>query len=140
MVATHQQAEAVVETLRDVHDRERAHTRRRELDGERNSIEALADLGDRGFVGFRGLEGRLGRMGAIDEEARGFLGVESGDRVGPFARDAQRLAARSEDLEIGAGGEELLRDLGGGGQDVLAVVEDQQHPAFPHVRLERFHQ
>ena len=46
--------------------------------------------------------------------------------VGALAGDAQELAARAEQRDSGAGGEKL-RQLGCGLQQVLEVVEQQQH-------------
>ena len=63
-----QQGEAAAQSLRDPRRGEDAHLRRRELDGERESLQAPADVGDVGGVLLGHDETGLGGLGAVDEQ------------------------------------------------------------------------
>ena len=103
--------------------RERLRAGGGELDGERERVEAAAELGD--------LVARL-ELGALAEEGDGLRLRERWDRVLDLALHAQELAARDEESEVGAalkeGGE-----LGGGLDHLLQVVEEEQQLALADV-------
>ncbi len=56
----------------------------------------------------------------------GRQGVDGADR---FAGHAEGFAAGGQDPDAGAVGEEALGEFGGGTDDVLAVVEDEEQAA-----------
>ena len=56
-----------------------------------------------------------------------------GDREGVLARRVERLPAGREHGHLGRGPQHRLGEGGAGVDQVLAGVEDQQHPAVPHV-------
>ena len=64
-----EEREPAVETRQDRFRREESHARRRQLDGEREAVQATTDGDDRFRVLFGQLEVVLHRAGAIDEEA-----------------------------------------------------------------------
>ncbi len=123
-----QEPEAVVEAVGDLARGEQPQPRGGEFDGERETVEAAADLGD--GLGLRGgREAGADGGGAFAEEAaRGGLG-EGFDGAEDFAGDTERFAAGRDDREAGAAFEEGLREVRGGADDVLAVVEEEEHPA-----------
>ena len=67
-----------------------------------------------------------GGLGAGQEETDGVVGRQR--RHGPdgLAADPQPLAARGEEPQTRAAAQQILGHLGGGGDDVLAVVEHDQ--------------
>ena len=86
-----------------------------------SAIDAVVVVGE--------LERRAGGLGAGDEQRDGVVGRER--RHGPdgLAADAQPLAARGEEPQAGAATQQVLGDLGGRGDHVLAVVEHDQQLA-----------
>ena len=130
--------------------RERVAARRRQFDGEGYPIEALADRGDGACVG--GVEGEVwaDRASALDEEIhRGDGGqCRYGGRLGGggqrkwrerifvLAAQAQRRAARREDFDAGAGGEEI-GDQRRRWEQVLEVVEQQEHRFVAQVMFQQ---
>ncbi len=109
----------------------------RELDGERDAVEAAADLGDR--LGVPGVEdeGRLDRVRPVAEQPhrvvadqRGAVG-RRGDREGPqrphlLAVDTETLAARREHAHTWAMLDQRRGERAGGVEQVLAVVEHEE--------------
>ena len=126
---------------------------RGQLDGQREPVEAGADLGDGGrvVVGHRkpGLDGR----GSLDEQGHGLelrqpldrgemLGVgepEGWNRVLALPVEAEGFPAGGQDPDL-LGGRQQLADLAGGLQHLLEVVQDQEQVLVPKVvddRLDR---
>ena len=111
-----EQLEAPLEPGEQRLRREQLRARGRELDRERQAVEADADLGDRGRV--RGRHGEVGldRLRALDEERdrvvlRELLELRQVRRVGQAERrhlelvlagEPERRAARGEQLHAGA--------------------------------------
>ena len=94
-----------------------------ELDGQRERVEARAQLAD--------LLGRL-ELRPLAEERHGVgLGERRHGEL-DLAPHAQQLAAGREHGEVGAGGEER-RELAGGGDHVLEVVEQHEQLALADV-------
>ena len=122
-IAAGEQAEAVVEALGDLLHRERAHPCGGKLDGERNAVQALADLADGGGVGRRRAERAVGGTCTIDEELDRLRRGHRRHQVDGLALHVQRLAARGEDLQVRAGLQQAPRHVGRALQEVLAVVE-----------------
>ena len=93
-----EEPEAIVESRGDLRRRERRDARGGELDGEREAVEAPADLGDGGGVVVGQLERRRGGASALIEQphGRGRDGKRRARarRVSPG--DAERLAAGGE--------------------------------------------
>jgi hypothetical protein len=85
----------------------------------------------------RHLEIRLHCRGAIDEEAHRLRVVQHADLVDRFARDVERLAAGSQDAHVLARPQELLGEIRGPFEDVLAVVEDHEHALALRVARQR---
>ena len=77
----------------------------------------------------RGVQRRTARLGARLEELEGVtVGVQWSDRHDVLAFDAERFAARRDDVEIAARLGQLLGRFGGRLDDVLAVVEHEDDP------------
>ena len=100
-----------------------------------------ADAHDVGHVLVREAEVASGSCRAIDEQADRVAvrdGLERRLRLRPeperryppaqLARHVQRRAARGEDRDLGAAAQDLRRRLGARVGQVLAVVQDEQHP------------
>ena len=121
-----EQAEAIVEPRRDLRDREHPRARRRELDGERDAVEPLADLGHHGRV--------VALARALLEESDRLGRDQRRHAEGVLAGEAQRLAAGGQDREIGAVAEQAIREPARRVEEVLAVVEDEEHAPAPQRR------
>ena len=102
---------------------------RGELDRERKAIEALTECADRRARRSRRFERRRDRACALHEQRDGIVELERRERPEHLAGDHQRLAARRQDAQLAAAADEILDHLRGLGDDVLTVVEDQQHVA-----------
>ncbi len=129
-----QQAEPVGESVPDLDRTHRSHACRREFDAERQPVDRLADLRHR-RRGLRVLELEVvaGRAGPFDEEGDGIGGHAAlgrqrrygGDRL---ARNADGLARGRQDLRVPSSAEDRLDRSSGRIPEVLAVVDDEQHP------------
>ncbi len=116
---------------------------RGQLDREGEAVQPGAQRADRGGVVVRQGEARVDRGGALDEELDGGVSHNTAgrDRPGRFRDDegskrklvlgpqAKRLTTGHEDAQSGATLDEL-GDRGGGVQDLLEVVEDEEEFAF----------
>ncbi len=107
---------------------ERADARRRELDGEREAVDAPADLADGAAIIRRDPEVGLERAGALLEKRLRRLGVERGNREDVLARQMEHRPARDEQRQAGRASEKLDECRSRLAQ-VLGVVEDQQELA-----------
>jgi hypothetical protein len=143
-----EQREAVGEAVGDLFRRERPDPRRRQLDGEGETVEAPADPVDGGGGFGRQGEVRPPGAGAGHEQAHGLARSVCGGRrrrAAPggrrrgregkgwhrpeaLASEAERLAAGRQDAHVGARAQESIREGGAGGQQALTVVQHQQHP------------
>ncbi len=144
-----EEIEATIQALSEHRRAHRAQTRRGELDGEWESIEAAYDLGDgSGIVGSE-LEVRVRGSGAFDEQAhrrrfreRRDVATERQDRQRSdapdlFAGKPENLAARREDRHIGAPTEQPIDERRDRRPEVLAVVENEQGAAAAQVLHQR---
>ena len=138
-----QETEPVVEPLRDRRRTERSDPPGRELERERQPVEAKADARD--VVRVLVVEREARRRGgcALDEERHGLVlaelvAVRALLRVGnvqrrnakdDLARHAQRLAARRDDRQPRRGAQQRVDERRRRGQHVLAVVEDEEQRA-----------
>ncbi len=134
-----EQRETIVEAREHLVGAEHRCARRRELDGERYAVEAPADRGDCLQI-IPMLNSGLPRGHPVDEKPHGAsvrnpglarLGrnVERRHAVGALAGDAQQLAAGCQNRDGGAAAHQRFHHGGGGVDQVLAVVEHEQH--FP---------
>ena len=112
----------MLEPFEDLRRGESLDARGGQLEGQRQIVEATADLGD-SLVGLEvGLHGsRPGK-----EEADPFLVNERRHRVLLLTGYMQRLPARDEEVEVRAGGKQL-RNVGCCLHDLLEVVEEAEH-------------
>jgi hypothetical protein len=122
--------------------RQHARASRRELDRQRQAIQAHAHLADGGGVLLGQLEARLGGSGALDEQLDGGRFGHAGDvgirvtrregqredREDVLPAQTQRRPAGGQDLQVRADGQQVGH-LIGRGQDVFEVVEDEQDVA-----------
>ena len=112
-----------------------------QLDGERDAVEAVADLGDGGGVGVADGERRSGPAGPLDEQgdgvvlrqrrdvdgvARGSGSAATGTRQVISPGHAEGLAAGGQHRRGRIGRQQSGDELGAGGDEVLAVVQDEQ--------------
>jgi hypothetical protein len=91
-----------------------------------SAVRPPADLGD-GGVALGGRRARVGGAGPLDEQPRRLVGGQRRHQPGRLPGRAQRLAARGEHREPGAGAQQRVRDLRARRDEVLAVVEHEQH-------------
>ncbi len=107
------------------------HPGRGELDGERQAVEAEADVGD-GVDRRAIVEGEAGRRGGgpLGEELGGVVLRQRRDRVEDLAGHAEALPAGGEHPDTRAGGDQVGGGVGRLVDDVLAVVEDEQGSPF----------
>ncbi len=122
-----QQSELIVETRRDLGRRHRLDPGRRELDGERDPVEARADLFDRSrvFGRHRELCPRLGR--ALGEQRDRVAGEpERRQRDHAFARKRESLTTRRHYRDPRRGVYQAIDEFRDRVEQVLAIVEDEQ--------------
>ena len=134
-----QQAEAAVQPRRHVGQGARAHLRRHQLQRQRQAIQAAADLRQAGRVVRRQREPGAVLADALDQQLhRGHLAQLIGLRIGRaghvqrrhaphhLARDAQRLAAGVQQLQLRQRPQQPRGQIGATFHQVLAVVQHQQ--------------
>jgi hypothetical protein len=109
------------EPLNELLGREDSDSRRRQLDCKRQVLEPRAEL--RHSVTRDEARQRRPRLG--HEELRPVLRLERRNRVGLFPGNAKQLAARNEQMDVGAGGKQL-GEARGCLDDVFEVVEQDQ--------------
>ena len=133
-----QRIQAVGDEGRELRRRDEADSPGRQLDGERQAVNAAADLCDRGCVAGARREGRVLGAGGRDEQ-RGrrcpheLLGVrrlrrrqlERTDLEDELGTQPQRFTAGGQHREPERAREQL-RDQRRGSEQVLDVVEDKQ--------------
>ena len=149
--ASGQQLQTLVQSPREVGRREHVDLSRGQLDRQGEAVEPAANVGDRPCVLTGDRERGLDRPGplakqpdrVVADHRRGDVVArwdhqlarwdrQGGHRPGFFPAHAQRLAARGQDREAGAALEEGFRERGAGVEEVLAVVQDEQHAARPN--------
>lgn len=135
--AVAEEAEPVVEAVRELARGEHPQPGGGEFEGEGQPVEAAADLGG-GLRVLGHAEVRPGRRAALAEQPQGGVQGQGSHSAHPLPRDAEGFPAGGEDGDAGAAGEQFVCQLGGPGGDLLAVVEDEQHPAVAAVRDEPF--
>ena len=135
LLARGQQREPLVEPPQHRRRRQQANARRGELDRERQSVEARADLRGGGRVFVPGLPAGSCLARALGEELHGSRGLERRHRVLPLGPHAQRRAARDEHLRPG-GARHQRADLRRGRQHLLEVVEHEQRPLLGELARE----
>ena len=102
--ATGEEAEPVVESCRELLDREGPQSRRGQLDGERQPIESATQLHDQLDVDGAAVEVRSARLGAGEEQVDGVRDGREYSGSSAMARGGVRdgvLAAHPEDLAAG---------------------------------------
>ncbi len=127
------------EACGDLPRREHGRSCRGEFERERQAVETPADLDDGFEILRRYRESRIGRAHPVGEEGDGAVRhrlVGGGDvsrrhrqrrdSIDAFARNAQRLAARDQQRNAGAFAQHRADDAAGLGDNVLAVVYDEQ--------------
>src|SRR4051812_28701658 len=119
-----QEAAAPLQPLGDLIDAQRGRARRRELDGQRQAVEALADARGGRTRAMVVDHGRARRASALEEEVDGAT-RESGHAPHALARDAERLAARADDVQARTGGEQPRGEPGAALRHALAVVQHE---------------
>ena len=109
-----------------------------QLDGQRQPIDPVANLGD-GRVGLlRGHELGLPLPRPLDEQAVGVLMSQRLQPPDSLPLNAQRLAAGGHDPDVRARLEQGRRQLGRLIDHVLAVVEHEEQVAVDEVAAQRF--
>ena len=141
--ARSRELERVVEAAKQVLRLHQLDARGRELDRQRQAVQAVTDLRHGRRVVLIDLEVGTHRLGAVDEKADGVVlaharvdavvgQAERLDGKLPFGLEPQRRPARDHDREAGAGGQEIrhhrLR-----APELLEVVEDQQRSPVAQV-------
>ena len=112
-----EQVQARGQALEDLGGTEHAGSRGGQLDGQGQVVQSAAELGD-GFIGVQAGPGA---------EQLHCLGVCQGrDGVLHLAPDPQQLPAGHQETEVG-GGLQQDRQVGGRGDDLLQVVQHQEH-------------
>ena len=124
-----------------------------QLDGEWQSIEANADPGDRtGVVGVQG-ERPIGCTGPLDEQRDGLVAREFGkwrkigrigrpqgqDLVGLLGGQMEHGSAGDHDAEARGPGEQIGHE-GYRAEDLLEVIQDQEHLTLTQVLLDASHE
>jgi hypothetical protein len=119
-----QEVEPARQPLEQLLGRQDADPRGRKLQRERKVVQLGAELGHRRA----GHEARLGRSHARQEELGAVVRLEWGNGVCLLAGNAQELAARDQDVEVRARGEQAGKAVGRLDY-VLEVVEKQKQRA-----------
>jgi hypothetical protein len=138
-----EETKALVQHRRQLLETQHRHSRRRQLDRERNSVEAPADFGDCGRIVVGQRETFFNRRGALDEEqnrgafhrvagAQGLQWILLGnvERLQPvhlLAGHLERLTARCKHADLGADAQQRGDRATGRLGKMLAIVEEEQH-------------
>jgi len=101
--------------------------RRRQLDRQGQAVELPADALEICPLSLSCSKARLGSRRALDEQCGCFRGLERRKPQHEFAADVQRLAAGRQHRQSRAGPQQSLDEHGATDDDVLAVVQDEQH-------------
>ena len=130
----------MVEPFAQVHERHRTQPGGGELECQRDAVEAPADGRDECHLGLVEHKGSVLHPRPLGEQAHGVRGLdirqafriarrqrERRDPVDALPVDAERLSRRGEDPHPWAAPAGQVGELGGGVDDVLAVVEDEEH-------------
>ena len=125
IAAALEQIETLRDPLQDLPRRQYRRARGSELERQRQVVEDSAECGD----GCVGLDTR-----PLTEEVDRLRFGERQHAVLDFASDAQALPTRDEDAEIRARFEQR-REVGSRFDDLLEVVEQEQHLAVADVRV-----
>src|SRR5204862_141467 len=133
--AARQQRQTVREAREQRRRGEELRTSGRQLDRQRQALEAHAQLGDRRGVLLAEVEVRIGRLRAADEQLRRFLVDERRHCELPLGGDTERRAARDEDRQLRSGVEQT-GDTCRGRKDLLEVVDEQQQLGGAQAGLE----
>jgi hypothetical protein len=91
-----------------------------------NAVETLDDAGDRRQFVVARVEVGTGAVRALHEQLDACLAIERWHAPRGLARDAQRLAARGEDVERRAAPQQLVDEWPHATEHVLAVVEHDE--------------
>ena len=127
-----EQLEPALQPGQDLVGVERADVRRRQLDRQREPVEARADPADGLGVGVGQREpGPRGPRPVGEERDRLRLQPQGRHRVLVLAVEVEVRPARREDRQLRRGREQLRHDRRGV-EEVLEVVEDQQQVALAH--------
>lgn len=124
-----EQAEAVVEPVGDLPRGQQPEPGGGQLDGERQPVQAAADLRHGLGVGEHRIGVGTDGLGALGEQPVRLLRDQGLDRAHRLTGDAQGFTAGREDREPRAVGEEGLGEGGCRADDVFAVVKDQEPAA-----------
>ena len=130
------QVEAVTELLEDLGGLHEADASRRELDGQRQAAEPLADRPD----GRPGVVAQLQvgpvQVGKAFEEGDAGIDVERRHRIAALPADPQQLAAGDDGRQRRRRADESGDDVRGGREQLLEVVEDEQQDPIAEVQAE----
>ncbi len=119
----HLERETFAERAQDLGGWQHRQSRGDELDRERQTVEAAADLVYRGERVV--LEQDAARGRELGEQRHGVVDRQWLERVDVLGREPERRAARREHLKVGNAFDQLS-DLRGGAREVLEVVEEEQ--------------
>jgi len=125
-VAAAQQREPVLEPSVDLLDRHGAHLGRGELDRQRQAVKPPDDVDDQRAGLAVQPELRADRRRPVGEQPHGGILVQRRDDEQRLPGDAKRLPAGRHDPQLGAVGEQRVRQVSARVDEMLAVVEDQQ--------------
>lgn len=137
-----EQREPLIEPVGQLTHRQRSQPDGRKLDGQRHALHRLAHTAH--IVGVVRRDGEPGhhRGPALHEQPHR-VGVAKISPVGgyterrhrqhPFTFDSERLPAGGQQHQLRAADDQRVRQSRARGQKVLAVVQDQQHPAAPQL-------
>jgi hypothetical protein len=123
----------LLETLEQLNGRERLDPGGSELEGQRQVVERTTDLGH----GLVLVEVGSGRSRPRVEEGDAVVRREGRDGVLVLRREMEGLAARHEQVEHRALGEQI-REAGRSGDHVLEVVEEDEHSPPTDMHRQRF--
>ena len=125
-----QQPERIAQGAQDLVGRQRPNARSGQLDGQRQSVEATADLGDDLRVLRCHAELGLGAARAVTEQFQGVVGErQRGHPPAHLSGHPDRFTTGGEQRQGRAHPQQPGDDVGRGVQQVLAVVEEHQHLA-----------
>ena len=140
-----EQGEPLVEPFLELRERQHIEPRGRELDRQRNPVEAPTDASDRGEVAVaraeigphqhRSVEEEPDRLRFIPSCGTGQLeGLHHEQRL---ARNADRRLARVQHLHLRTRLQQPGREIGDLGHEVLAVVEHEEELLVPESLAQR---
>jgi hypothetical protein len=118
--------EALIQARHNLVQREYARPRSRQLDGQRDAVQARTDVHHHIAIALGHPEFSPDCSSTFGEKTHGLILSQRWHSPCELAGDVQGLATRRQDVERRTGAQQVRGEFGAGADQVLAVVQDEQ--------------